>query len=702
MSESLTSSLTSSSDATSSPSSTASNVVMHAGEYAAKPASSPASVKGAAVSPTSKASTPVSASKPASNTSKPSSTSKSSTVSKAKVVASHTSSKTIYVNHSPTVSSIVYTDAPSKGVPTGAIIAAVVGGLIVLIALIFEFRRWRARLAARRDNGDGQRLPPRDPRSAALVQSIYGRPSTALEMGTADRGDLEPPPSLASRARAFMSGSRNSTSSSSRRGRAATLNPVRTGGLMNEKPSSSDDYADQPATPTSALDTPPAFPKEGRPVSWVSFNPSAPTLAGGRSSPMLPLSGNSQQHLLNHSNASGDPFVTESEINLAAATRSPTANLRGDEELPPRAAATSPSPSRLENQYSPTVTPAPYPNPRPSHDQNNGAGSELAYANGNSANSGPAVPQRMMSPTHVKSPSSLQSHSSNSNSRSSLSGASTPPSFPVPQVGPVPAPGPVPGPGNYDRRISGYGQQPPRSTSALSAHASMSRPMSSYSISSGAGGGGPMSVTSLRGRGAPHLPHIRAGVEIVLPAPLAPQVYGGPGGYNGNNSYSPQMMYQNPGSGPGSSTSLRRSTSRLSVASVAPATDAWADVLAGHHQPPPRLASTELDVAEQPQTTTKKRASSIVSVGRRSRANSRSSRPSSPVREPIPHPPQIPAPQQMPEPMLMSPTSGPGEYDEELPLPRRPWGQDGLDSPTASEGSSSIGDRDRDSGVSNG
>lgn len=501
-------------------------------------------------------------------------------------------SSTTIANHSSQTGVPLAHDKASHGVPTAAIVAAAAVSSIVILGIIYKL--WSMRRSRRRGGQYGTTpLPP--PRSSVFAQSTYSG-----------------------------AGSRHPTNNTTTNSNSTIVQETRPS-ASDEAYSNNESGPLKPSTPTS-----PTPMRDQRPMSWISFD--------GKSTPrpLIPPPPNALLDLTPVPRSPANPFASsEDDVHERRSPRivgSPleayVPEIHGDtaNENYRLAQETSPaSPLEDDNDDADgrsvvtsdlkaipplSLVDDDAPRPLPSYPSLPTAASSVTYmsstASINNELDYPLRPpsRQPRSPPPQAVPISVISSSPISQQQPTypnINSASPPhhpsylrnsiyqPSPPIPPPSSDPYPSSASPP--LDRRVS-Y-------ASSVHTHRSggarPSRQHGNNHPSSGSGNIGPGGIP----RGAPHLPHVRAAVDIILPTPLAAQMNGSgvpiyaaaPTPSNGHSHAYRHSLYE-VGGGPRTDVAkrrsrvgsqLRRSTSRTSVNS-----DAWADVTlsARHRQPP--------------------------------------------------------------------------------------------------------------------
>jgi hypothetical protein len=534
----------------------------------------------------------------------------------------------------------------SHGVPIAAIVAAAAVSAIIILGIIYKL--WTVTRSRRRGGQYGTTpLPP--PRSSVFVQSTYS--------GAGSRHQAN----------------NTTTNSNSTKSRPSA---------SDEAYSNNDSSLLKPPTPT-----PPTLMRSQRPASWISFDgnsiprppipPPPPTHTHVDSTPLPRSPADPFASLEDAVHERPNPEFVEGhvpEIHGDGADES----YRSAQETPTASPVDDDNDDRINIITSDPMAVAPHsfvdddaPGPLPSYPSLPTASTNATYMSSTAANHDEidyplrpprsplpqAVPvlsssisQQPPYPNVISAPSSPSPYSQSP--RQSLYLRNSP--SPIP-----PDPYPSSSSSPLDRRLSYASSM----HTHLSGDARSSRYYGNNYLSPGPSNIGPGGIP----RGAPHLPHVRAAVEIVLPTPLAPQMSGVPihvATSGPSSSSSPSHAYRNSMYERGGSrtdvarrrssrggSQLQRSTSRASVNS-----DAWADVTlsARHRQPslplPLNGNASSSDIAR------------VERVRTPSQSKSRSPRPDS--QPPLPLPPPLLLP---PDSTSLAPPPSP------LLPPTRPW-----------------------------
>lgn len=516
-------------------------------------------------------------------------------------------------------------DTPSHGVPTSAIVAAAAVSGILIIGIIYKL--WLIR--SRRRNGQYGTTPLPPPRGSVIVQST----------STSGAGYQYPTNS-------------------------ATVNSKSNSATTQQIHPSEESERDEYYSNHEPLESPaPALPEDRRPVSWISFD--------GKSAPRPTLSVSPPNAFLDRPlspNPLPDPFSSSDDVNKRSDPESIQPvhgpGIHGDQAAP------SPLDDDDDNDN----------DDNDDDDDNENDDDE----GGSVVTSDPTAAATLTKddalgplPSYPSLPTASSSTTHESSTVSSIDGIEYPlrppgrqPRSPPPQAAPAsstsqqptypnlnfnsaqsprqssylrnsiyqpsPSPSPLPPP-IYDPYPSSSSLLDRRVSYASSVHTHRSggaRSARHYPTS----GGIP--------RGAPHLPHVRAAVEIVLPTPLAPQMSGsnvpmyavGSGPSSSSSHAYPRRDSTNEVGGVSGTTDaarqwgsragsqIRRASSRLSTVG----TDPWADATlsARHQESSSANASSDGDRAQ------------IIRTGSQSSKNSRSKsqsrRPASPPAPPVP------------------------------------------------------------------
>lgn len=552
--------------------------------------------------------------------SSPSSTSVSTTSHAAsktsKAPAKAKSSTTVRVGSSSTVIPLTpqQLDKPSKGIPKGAIAAIIVVVGVIVAAAAYRLWLYRAR---RRERSAAAPLPP--VRQAFAGLSVYSKQGGGGQASAA----AAPPPSQTGGEEDYW--------------------PLEPPHLRNQTRTNSWISFDgkSPATPSSAsADASPIATMFASRASIASpaQDPFASDVEVTRHRAVGGGEGNSQFGSPHHTGTHGDNTHFDSADDVIVNHM----HMHGDGDVPD-----SPDNVAALLRYSFGEDPSrPLPDYPTLSEESDSQGSSRQPRS-------PLPPQAMLPSSSISSHSSHSLQQGSGNANAARNSYIQPP-YRAPSVPLLPNDTGVPASGSADGRGAFY-------SSSVGSRRSLRSPGPSGSQSSRLRDSyipTAATATSIRGRGAPHLPHVRSTVEIVLPTPLAPQTpvlplmhsgsisrpssaFGGYGYSDGEEARNPSRDRDRDRDRDRGRSTLRRSASRNSMSSVR--TDAWTDAtLAARHLP---QSQSQADSQPRSASTSRRAAEELVQAGgSMSRPGSRNGNGNGRNPPPPPQPPLPPLP----------------------------------------------------------